>query len=100
MREDALDHLRLHDRSDDLQLTAAVRAVFQINLESEASAKTNLYSSYVAAKTRLSSLAQLSRTGLVVVRAVRLARAGLRRLGALVRRLRDPHRAQLGRSCG
>jgi len=32
------------------------------DLESAASAKTNLYPSYVAAKTRLSSLAQLSRT--------------------------------------
>ena len=51
------------DRRDDLQLTAAVRAVLQVQLESEASAKTNLYSSYVVAKTRLSSLAQLSRTG-------------------------------------
>ncbi len=36
----------------------------EVDLESEASAKTNLYSSYVAAKTRLSSRAQLSRTGL------------------------------------
>ena len=33
VREDALNHLRLHDRSDDLQLSAAVRAVFQIDLE-------------------------------------------------------------------
>ena len=32
------------------------------DLESAASAKTNLYPSYVAAKTRLRSLAQLSRT--------------------------------------
>ena len=37
--------------------------MLHVDLESEASAKTNLYSSYVAAKTRLSSLAQLSRTG-------------------------------------
>ena len=35
----------------------------QVELESEASAKTDLYSSYVAAETRLSSFAQLSRTG-------------------------------------
>ena len=54
------------DRRDDLQLAAAVRAVRQVEIESEASAQTNLYSSYVVAKTRLSSLAQLSRTGLVV----------------------------------
>ena len=63
VREDPLDHRRFQDRRNDLQLTAAVRAVRQVDLESEASAKTNLYSSYVAVKTRLSSLAQLSRTG-------------------------------------
>ena len=53
----------LENRRDDLQLGAAIRAVLQVNLESEASAQTNLYPSYVAAKTRLSSFAQLSRTG-------------------------------------
>ena len=63
VREDLLDHRLLKDRHDDLQLATAVRAVFQVDLESEASAKTNLYPSYVAAKTRLSSLTQLSRTG-------------------------------------
>ena len=63
VREDLLDHRRFQDGGDDLQLAAAVRAVLQVDLESEASAKTYLYSSYVAAKTRLSSLAQLSRTG-------------------------------------
>jgi len=63
VREDLLDHRLLQDRRDDLQLAAAVRAVRHVDLESEASAKTNLYPSYVAAKTRLSSLAQLSRTG-------------------------------------
>ena len=63
VREDLLDDRLLQDRRDDLQLAAAVRAVLQVDLESEASAKTNLYSSYVAAKTRLSSRAQLSRTG-------------------------------------
>jgi hypothetical protein len=51
------------DGRDDLQHTAAVRAVRQVDLESEASAQTNLYPSYVVAKTRLSSLAQFSRTG-------------------------------------
>ena len=61
--EDLLDHRLFQDRRDDLQLAAAVRAVLQVDLESAASAKTNLYSSYVAANTRLSSLAQLSRTG-------------------------------------
>ena len=63
VREDLLDHRLRKDRRDDLQLAAAVRAVLQVQLESEASVKTNLYSSYVVAKTRLSSLAQLSRTG-------------------------------------
>jgi hypothetical protein len=63
VREDLLDHRLLKNRGDDLQLAAAVRAVLQVDLESEASAKTNLYPSYVAAKTRLRSLAQLRRTG-------------------------------------
>ena len=35
-----LDHRRFQDRRNDLQLTAAVRAVLQVDLESEASAKT------------------------------------------------------------
>ena len=100
--EDLLDHRLFRDRRDDLQLAAAVRAARQVDLESEASAKTNLYSSYVAAKTRLSSLAQLSRTG-PVMRAVRLAFDGLcglrRRLGPLRHLLRHHQRAQLGRSC-
>ena len=61
--EDLLDHQVLHDRRDDLQLATAVRAVRHVDLESAASAKTNLYLSYVAAKTCFSSLAQLSRTG-------------------------------------
>ena len=63
MREDLLDHRLLKDRRDDLQLAAAVRAVLQLEIESDASAKTNLYSSDVVAKTRLSSLAQIRRTG-------------------------------------
>ena len=63
VREDLLDHRLFQDRGNDLQLDAAARAVLQVEIESEASAKTNLYPSYVAAKTRLSSLAQLSRTG-------------------------------------
>ncbi len=63
VREDLLDHRLLQDRRNDLQLAAAVRAVLQLEIESAALAKTNLYSSYVVAKTRLSSLAQLRRTG-------------------------------------
>lgn len=51
------------DRRDDLQLAAAVGAVFQVDLESEASAKANFYSSHAVAKTLLSSLAQLRRMG-------------------------------------
>ncbi len=39
VREDFLDHWLLKDRSDDLQLAAAVRAVLQVEIESEASAK-------------------------------------------------------------
>jgi len=65
VREDPLYHGCLQDGGNDLELAAAVRAVLQVDLESEASAKTNLYSSYVVAKTRLSSRAQLMRTGLV-----------------------------------
>ena len=63
VRKDLLDLRLFQDRRDDLQLAAAVRAVLQVEVESEASAQTNLYSSYVVAKTRLSSLAQPSRTG-------------------------------------
>ena len=63
VRQDLLDHRLFEDRGNDLQLAAAVGAVFPVDLESEVSAQTNLYSSYVVAKTRLSSLAQLSRTG-------------------------------------
>jgi len=63
VREVLLDHWLLNDRRDDLQLGAAVRAMRHVDLESEASAQTDLYSIYVAAKTHLSSLAQLSRTG-------------------------------------
>jgi hypothetical protein len=64
VRQDLLDHRPLEDGRDDLQLRgAAVRAVPHVDVESEASAKTNLYSSYVAAKTRLSSRAQLMRFG-------------------------------------
>ena len=46
-----------------LKLAAAVRAVAEVDLESEASAKTNLYPSYVVANTRLSSRAQPMRAG-------------------------------------
>jgi len=63
VREVLLDHWLLNDRRDDLQLGAAIRAMRHVDLESEASAQTDLYSSCVAAKTHLSSLAQLSRTG-------------------------------------
>ena len=50
VREDPLDHRCFEDGGGDLELAAAVRAVLEVDLESEASAKTNLYSSYVAAK--------------------------------------------------
>ena len=63
VREDLLDYRLFKDRGDDLQIAAAIGAMLHVDLESEASAKTNLYPSYVAANTRLSSLAQLSRTG-------------------------------------
>ena len=45
VREDLLDHWLFEDRCDGLQFAAAVRAVFQVDLESEASAKTNFSSS-------------------------------------------------------
>ena len=45
VRKDLLDHRLFLDRRDDLQLAAAVRAVLQVEVESEASAQTNLYSS-------------------------------------------------------
>jgi len=62
--EDLLDHRPLEDGRDDLELpVATVRAALHVDVESEASAKTDLYSSYVAAKTRLSSRAQLIRCG-------------------------------------
>jgi len=62
--EDLLDHRPLEDGGDDLQLpVAAVRAVLHVDVESEASAEANLYSSYAVAKTRLSSRAQLMRRG-------------------------------------
>jgi len=64
VREDPLYHGCLQDGGNDLELAAAVRAVFEVDLESEASAKTNLYSSYVVANTRWSSRAQLMRAGL------------------------------------
>ena len=57
VRKDPLDHRRFENGRNDLQLATAVWAVFEVDLESEASAKTNLYSSYVAAKTRLSNRA-------------------------------------------
>ena len=43
MRQDALDYRRFEDGGDDVELTTAVRAVLDVDLESEASAKTNLY---------------------------------------------------------
>jgi hypothetical protein len=42
VREDLLDDRLLQDRRNDLQLADAVRAVLQVEIESEASAKTNL----------------------------------------------------------
>ena len=67
VRKDPLDHRRFDDGRNDLQLATAVRAVLQVDLESEASAKTNLYPSYVAAKTRSSNRAQLRRAGRLCV---------------------------------
>ena len=49
MREDLLDYRLFQIREDDLHFAAAVLAVLQVDLESEASAQTNLYPSYVAA---------------------------------------------------
>ncbi len=64
VRPDLLDHRPLEDGRNDLGLAAAeVRAVLQVDIESEASAKTNVYSSCVAAKTRSSSRPQLMRCG-------------------------------------
>ena len=51
------------DRRNDLQVAAAVREVRHVDLESEAAVQTDLYSSYLAARTHLSNLAQLRRTG-------------------------------------
>jgi hypothetical protein len=45
--QDLLDHRPLKDAEFP---AAAVRAVLHVDVESEASAQTNLYSSYVAAK--------------------------------------------------
>jgi hypothetical protein len=46
--KDLLDHRPLQDRRDDLELAAAaVQAVLHVDVESEASAQANLYSSYV-----------------------------------------------------
>jgi hypothetical protein len=60
--EDLLDDRPLEDGGNDLELAAAaVRAALHVDVESEASAKTNSYSSYVEAKTRLNSHAQLMR---------------------------------------
>jgi len=52
VRENLLDDRLLEDRCDDLQIAAAVLAALHVDLESEALAQTNLYSSYVAATTR------------------------------------------------
>jgi len=41
MCQDALDYRRFEDGGDDLELATAVRAVLDVDLESEASAKTN-----------------------------------------------------------
>ena len=61
--EDLLDHRLFQDGRTGLQLATAVRAVLDVDLGYEASAKSNLHSSYVAAKRRLGILAQLRRTG-------------------------------------
>ena len=91
--QEALAHLQ--DRRNDLQLAAAVRGSAPGLSQSEASAKTNLYPSYVAAKDALEQLGptQPRRTE---VRAVRLALSRWRCLCALVRPLRHHHRCRLG----
>ena len=59
VREDPFDHLK--DRGDDLQSAAAIAAMLRVDLASKASAKTNVYPSYAAAKTRLTSRGMHSR---------------------------------------
>ena len=57
--EDLRNERPIQDRGEDLQFAdAAMRAALHGDLEREASAKTNVDSSYAAAKTRLSSLVQ------------------------------------------
>ena len=59
IREDLLNERPIQDRGEDLQFAgAAMRAALHVDLEREASEKTNLDSSYAAAKTRLSRLVQ------------------------------------------
>ena len=65
--EDALDHRRLQDGGDDLQLAAAVRAVFEVDLEGRLEQPGPTHSHRPAMRT------------------VRLAGSGLRCLGALGR---------------
>jgi hypothetical protein len=48
VREDLLDYQSLQDGGNDLGLATTVRAVLQVDLESEASAKTNSISSSLA----------------------------------------------------
>jgi hypothetical protein len=62
--QDLLDHRLVQDGRDGLEAPgAAVRAAQHVDVESEASATTDLYSSHVAAKTRFSSCAQLMAHG-------------------------------------
>ena len=81
VREDLLDDRRLQDRSDDLQLAAAVRAVLEVDLEDPFEQPGPAHSHRLA------------------MRAVRLALGGLGCLSALVRPLRHHRRTQLGVGC-
>ena len=76
--EDALDHRRLEDGGADLQLAAAVRAVFEVELEGPFEQPGPAHPHRPA------------------MRAVRLAGSEFRCGGGLVRPLRNHHRAQLG----
>jgi len=53
MRQDALDYRRFEDGGDDVELTTAVRAVLDVDLESEASAKTNLYLKFTSVRLKV-----------------------------------------------
>ena len=81
VREDLLDDRRFQDRRDDLQLTAAVRAVLQVEIE-DALEQPGPTEPHRAA-----------------VRAVRFAGGGYRRLGGRHRIVWNHLGAQLGVGC-